>query len=232
MSEQQPPGPPFPGPPAVQSHGQYGHQNGQQYGQQYSPHQRPPKQRPRALWFAVGGVLLVLGIVIGVAVIATAVKDVTRTDGVVTGDGKVATIVAPPNERRMLFVESGHVAPNCDLADGSGTPLLKRAIFGEATVTTDGTEWKAFARIDSSGDGNVQIVCTPVTGDVARVRMGEPLDVRSVGGAVLAGIGSLLLLGGCGFVVLLVTTILWVTRKPPPTTQPTGPPTTQPTTQP
>ena len=209
MSDQQPPGPPFQGPPG-QPYGQ------QPYGQQYTPHQRPPKKRPRALWFGVGAALMVLGLVIGIAVIVNAVKDVTRTDGVITGDGKPASIASPPNEQRMLFVESGHVAPDCDLTDGSGTPLLKRAIFGEATVTTNGTEWKAFAKIDSSGDGNVTLVCRPVTGDVAQVRIGEPLDVRSVGGAVLAGIGSLLLLGGGGFVILLVTTILWFTRKPQP----------------
>ncbi len=207
MSEQQPPGPPF--------QGQYGPQYGQPpYDQQYTPHARPPKKRPKALWFAVGGVLMVIGIVIGVVMIVGAVKDSVGTDGVITGDGKPATISAPPNEGRMLFVESGHVAPNCDLVDGSGTALLKRAIFGEATVTTGGTEWKAFAKIDSSGDGNVTIVCTPVTGDVAQVRMGDPFDVSTIGGPVLAGIGALLLLGGGGFLVLLVTTILWFSRKP------------------
>ena len=215
MSEQQPPaegGPPPPGP-------QYGPPPSQPYAQPhaqpYSPYERPPRKRPRALWFAVGAVLVVLGLGIGFAVIVNAVKDATRTDGVITADGNPASIAAPPNETRMLFVESGHVAPNCILTDGSGQQLLMRAIFGDSTVTTSGSEWKAFSQIDSSGDGNIAITCTPTAvGDVARVRLGEPLDVASVGGAVLAGVGAILVLGGAGFVILLVTTILWFTRKP------------------
>lgn len=211
MSEQQPPaegGPPPPG-------WQYGPPPSQPYAQPYSPYERPPGKRPRALWFAVGAVLVALGLGIGFAVIVNAVRDATRTDGVITADGNPASIAAPPNETRMLFVESGHVAPNCVLTDGSGQQLLMRAIFGDSTVTTGGSEWKAFSQIDSSGDGNIAITCTPTAvGDVARIRLGEPLDVASVGGAVLAGVGAILVLGGAGFVILLVTTILWFTRKP------------------
>jgi hypothetical protein len=175
-----------------------------------------PQPRPNALWFVVGAVLMVLGIVIGVVVIVVAVRNATVEDGVITANGQAAAVASPANQKRMLFVESGHTPPNCSLVDGSGQALLKRAILDDVTVTTHGQEWRAFAQIDSSGDGALTITCAPVTGDVAQVRVGQPVDVASLGGTVLAGVGALGLLGGSGFVVLLVTSILWFTRKPVP----------------
>lgn len=183
--------------------------------QPYTPYAvSAPKPRPKPLWFVVGAVLLVLGIVIGVVVIVIAVRNATLEDGVITANGQAAAVESPANEKRMLFVQSGHAPPNCSLVDGSGQALLKRAIVDNITVTTGGQEWRAFAQIDSSGDGAITITCAPVTGDVAQVRVGQPVDAASLGGTVLAGLGVLVLLGGSGFLVLLVTSILWFTRKP------------------
>lgn len=187
----------------------------QQPPQPYSPYDvSSPKPRPRPLWFVVGAVLMVLGLVIGVAVILHAVGNATVEDGVITANGDAAGVVSPAHRTRMLFVQSGHSAPDCDLVDGSGQRLLKRAIVDRITLTTGSQDWLAFAQIDSSGDGAITITCRPVTNDVAQVRIGQPVDTASLGGSVLAGLGVLVLLGGGGFLVLLVTTILWVVRKP------------------
>lgn len=190
--------------------------------QPYSPYAASaPKRRPRALWFVLGAVLMLLGLVIGLVVIMTAFRAATTEDGVITANGQAAAIASPANRSRILFVQAGHAPPDCDIVDGSGQALLKRTIVETITVTTDGQEWRAFTQIDSSGDGAITITCRPVTNDVAQVRVGQPVDPASLGGAVLAGAAAILVLDGAGFVVLLVTTILWITRKPqtPPQTQ-------------
>ncbi len=185
--------------------------------QPYTPYAASaPKRRPGALWFVLGAVMMLLGLVIG-----TAFRAATAEDGVITANGQAAAIASPANRSRMLFVQAGHAPPDCDLVDGSGQALLKRTIVETITVTTGGQEWRAFTQIDSSGDGAITITCRPVTNDVAQVRVGQPVDPASLGGAVLAGAGAILVLGSAGFVVLLVTTILWVTRQPqtPPQSQ-------------
>ena len=183
--------------------------------QPYSPYAASaPKRRPRALWFALGAVMMLLGLVIGMVVIMTALRAATVEDGVITANGQAAAIASPANRSRMLFVQSGHTPPDCDLVDGSGEALLKRTIVETITITTGGQEWRAFTQIDSSGDGAITITCRPVTNDVAQVRVGQPVDTASLGGAVLAGAGAILALGGAGFVILLITAILWITRRP------------------
>jgi hypothetical protein len=182
-------------------------------------YQKPPKKRPNRWWFLVGGLLMVVGIAIGVATFATAYSSATQQDGVITANGRPATINAPAGEKRMLFVPSGQRAPSCELVDGTGKKLLVRPIFGDATLGTGGTEWQVFSQVESSGDGKVTLTCTPTTsgdGTQVQVRMGAPIDARTLGGRVIGGFAALLLLGGAGFVVLLVTTILWFSRKPVP----------------
>jgi len=191
--------------------------------QPYAPYAASgPKLRPSALWFGLGAVMMLLGIVFGMLVISTAVGAATAEDGVISANGQAAAIASPANRSRMLFVQSGHTPPDCDLVDGHGLALLKRTIVDTIILTTGGQEWRAFTQIDSSGDGAITITCRPVTNDVAQVRVGQPVDPASLGGAVLAGTGTILVLGGAGFVVLLVTTILWFIRKPrtPPQTRP------------
>jgi hypothetical protein len=165
----------------------------------------------------VGGVLMLAGIGIAVALFVRAYSSVTQQDGVVTANGRTANVSAPPGEKRMLFIESGQRAPSCELVDGTGRKLAVRPIFGEATLDTGGTQWQAFSQVDSSGDGKVAITCTPTTsgdGTQVQVRMGAPVDAGTLGGGVLGGFAALFLLSGAGFVVLLVTTILWFSRKP------------------
>ncbi len=178
--------------------------------------QPPQKQRPRALWFVVGVALMIAGVALGVSIIVTGVKHLTVEDGTFMADGAPHRVTAPPNRSRMVFAPSGSTAPSCAFVDGGGKKLAVRAIFGGSTLTTGGNRWRAFGQLDSSGDGNVTATCTSSPGATAEVRMGAPVTVSGLGGALVAGVGALLLLGGLGFVVLLVTTILWVTRKPDP----------------
>lgn len=207
-----------PPPPAhlQPGYGQPGYQPG------YPPpgaYRRPQKKRPKAWWFFVGGFLMLAGIGIGVALFVNAFVSATEQDGVVTADGRPATINAPAGEKRMLFVRSDQRAPSCDLVDGTGKKLLLRPIFDAPTLNIGGTKWLEFSQVDSSGDGRVTLTCTPTTsggGSQVQVRMGAPVDVRALGGGVIGGFAAILLLGGAGFVILLVTTILWFSRKPAP----------------
>src|SRR6187431_2479880 len=144
--------------------------------QPYTPYAASaPKPRPDALWFVLGAVLMLLGLVIGMVVIMTAFRAATAEDGVITANGQAAAIASPANRSRMLFVQAGHAPPDCDIVDGSGQALLKRTIVETITVTTGGQEWRAFTQIDSSGDGAITITCRPVTNDVAQVRVGQPV---------------------------------------------------------
>ncbi|MCW2759596.1 MAG: hypothetical protein JWO46_3342 [Nocardioidaceae bacterium] len=178
-----------------------------------STQQVPAKRRPRKVWFAVGALLMVVGIVVGVAVIVHGVRSVLVEDGVVAADGQPHTVTSPTGEKRMVFRTSGAPAPSCTFVDGSGADLRVRADFGSATVTNGDDAWEAFATLDDAGDGTVTATCTSsATG--TNVRIGAPVTVGGIGLSVGIGLASLLGLGGIGFVVLLVTTILWITRQP------------------
>lgn len=186
-----------------------------------------PRPRPRRRWFVVGGSLLGLAAVVFLVGLFTTVSRGTETDVValLRGPGQQVGAGVPVDEERMLFVEQGQPAPQCRVTDAEGRELPLRTPSTGTTVTTMGVTWTGFATF-TSPTASIEVECaTPVD----RLRIGSPLGSGFVVG-LLVTVLLPMVLGVAGLVVLITTTVLWVTRgqgpsasgPPPPWTTPRG----------
>jgi hypothetical protein len=172
------------------------------------PSYGPPvqqKYRPRARWFVVGVVLLVLAGVVFAGGLFLVLRPLTQEDGVVAaGDGPV-TVAVPGGEERAIYTRVGEPV-DCTVTDADGKDRELRAVSGEFTYN----EWTAQQRFDT-GAGDVSLECTSsVEGAEARVA-----QVPSTGGFVVGLLVTILgplTLGLTGLVVLVVTGILYAVR--------------------
>lgn len=182
----------------------------------YQPHSeyRPPydappspvKKRPSAAWFVVGGVLMVAAAVVFGIAIFHFVRDISHTDAVFRASGSHA-VTLPAGTERGLYVPEGRPIPACQVTDGSGAPLDFRQPDGRFTYG----EWVA-VRVFDTGDGNLVFTCGGGVGGrirIASVPTGDDFAWLGIVGVLLP-----LGVGGLGFVIVLVTSVLWFSRRP------------------
>jgi hypothetical protein len=166
--------------------------------------------------------IVVAAVLFGVAMFHF-IRDISRTDAVFPAVGS-HTVTVPAGTERGLFVHQGQTIPRCEVSDGSGSPLHFRRPAERFTYN----QWVA-VRVFDTGDGTLVFSCAPGGGGAIRIA-----SIPSGGDFARLGFLGVLLplgLGGLGFVVLLVTTILWISRRPgagTPGVPPTGPPSAPP----
>jgi hypothetical protein len=174
-----------------------------------SPLAPPPtsgKKRPSAAWFAVGAAMIVVAAVLFGVAMFHFIRDISRTDAVFPAVGS-HTVTVPAGTERGLFVHQGQTIPRCEVSDGSGSSLHFRRPAERFTYN----QWVA-VRVFDTGDGTLVFSCAPGGGGAIRIA-----SIPSGGDFARLGFLGVLLplgLGGLGFVVLLVTTILWISRRP------------------
>lgn len=182
------------------------------------PYAAPPattaKKRPSAAWFAVGGALMLVATVLFGVTVFHFVRTISHTDAEFPAVGR-QVVTVPAHTERGLFVREGQAVPRCQGSDGSGSPLLFRRPAGTFTYG----QWVA-VRVFDTGDGTLVFSCPLSSGSRLRVApMPSSGDFARLG---LIGILLPLAMGGLGFVVVVVTAILWFTRRP--AVSPPGPP--------
>jgi hypothetical protein len=175
----------------------------------YGPAPVRKKYRPRARWFVVGGALIVLAIAVFVGALVLVLRPLAQEDAVVVADGRPVTVDVPAGEERALFTRDLEPA-DCTVTDADGAAVRLRSVSGDFTYN----EWTARQRFDT-GAGDVVLDCTSdVAG--AEVRVAQvPSTGAFVGGLVAAILGPIAL-GLAGFVILVVTGILYAVRPPRP----------------
>jgi hypothetical protein len=184
--------------------------------QPYQPHTeyRPPyampgapaKRRPSVAWFVLGGLLLLAAALVFAITIARFTSTVIHTDAVFRASGTHA-VTLPAGTERGLYVPEGRPIPQCQVTDGARSALHFR--HPDARFTYDG--WLA-VRVFDTGDGNITFTCAPgVSGRmrIAQVPSGD--DFARLG---FVGVLLPMALGGLGFLVVLVTGVLFYTRRP------------------
>jgi hypothetical protein len=167
------------------------------------------------VWFLVGGLMMVAAAVIAAVVLARFGVQVDRDDAVFKAKGDQVVNV-PADTRRGLFLVETEPIPRCNVTHADGTTIdLERP---SSRFTYD--EWSAEFVFDT-GDGRLEFHCRGGGESLIRIAMvpegKDYLRVGIWGVAVPAG------LGGLGFLVVLVTGILWYTRRPRPAYPPPPP---------
>ena len=196
------------------------------YTSPYQP-QAVVKKRPSWVWFGVGGLLMLVAAVIAGVTFIRLGLDISRTDAVFPASG-VHAVSVPAGTERGLFVEEGRRLPRCSVSDTSGNPLQFRRPDSRFTYN----QWVA-VRIFDTGNGSLQFDCGQ--GQPGQLRIARVPTEGDFARAGILGFFVPLVVGGIGFVVVLVTAILFFTRRRPggtPGPPPGAPPGWQPAPQP
>jgi hypothetical protein len=82
----------------------------------------PVKKRPRAWWFAVGGVLILVSVIVFATSIARFVHTIAHTDAQFPGSG-THQVTLPAHVERGVYGVQGYPHPSCSATDGSGSPI-------------------------------------------------------------------------------------------------------------
>jgi hypothetical protein len=199
-----------------QGYGQpgYGQQGQSGYGQPGyaggyggAPQGRRPSRKGAVITLVIGALLMVLGPVVGFAVVATggagAISDIANDGVTVSNPG---TVDLPADAERVIYPDDLASDSNftCEVAGPDGQPVstaeaasgVQAALYGVAFTTGEAGTYSI--ECDLASSGNQTLLVTP------------PLDVDELIGAGIAFLIGL----GVGFIgfVLLIIGIIWLVR--------------------
>jgi hypothetical protein len=175
--------------------------------------------RPSAWWYAASAVPLVVGIVVGVLLIVTVVRDVASSLHHFSTPGQV-TVQLDDGDRRDVYVQTGG-APNstnvpasaleCQAAGPKGLVPLKAA--DNTRLSTGGDVYRSRSTFEATADGAYPVRCRAAERAVGApasvpLAVGPHLGVLEIVGTVFGVIaafgGGFVLAGGvAGLVAIL-----------------------------
>lgn len=189
------------------------------YGQ---PHQPPPvypayqkpvpsRRRPSGWWFVVAGLMMVAGVAIGVLLIVQTVRAFVDVDATIEPDGETRSIVVDTDKDRMVWIHAFD-QPVCSIVDADTGVEVRQKPLGntEYTKSAGGREWTGDTTFDP-GSGRLEVTCDASGGPI---QIGPAVGFGSFFGGLAAGILIPLVLGGGGFVLLVLIAILYATGRP------------------
>lgn len=174
------------------------------------PPPRPRRRRPSKWWFAVGTVLLVGAVAVGIGMFVWTLSNFLTTDATVSGDDQPHQVSLPDDRERMLWGRDG-LTPDCVIVDNrTSQPVTFSPVMGSFTRQDSSGDWVGISRFDP-GSVDLTVTCTEAGGPV---QIGRAIQVGSFVGGIFATILVPLLLGGLGVLVLIITTVLFATGRP------------------
>lgn len=170
---------------------------------------RPVKGRPSAMWFVVGGLLVVAGIVAGIVLFVRIFDSGFLTvEATVPPDGTAHLVTVETDGDRFLW-EPQYGTADCAVRDAdTGGTITLEPVDGTFTRSYNADAWQAAARFDP-GSGRLSVTCSP---DQGPAQIGPALVIEDFVVAIVLAIVVPLLLGGLGLAVLIGVGILWATR--------------------
>ena len=157
----------------------------------------------------VGGGLMLVGLAIGVTAFVLLFRGIMTTDASLPVDGARHRVSVPTDGDRMIW------------ADTASSGRSARSRPGARRGDRPGADQRRLRAQRPDGDprfdpgsGDLEITCEGDTGTA--VDIGPSPSTAGLVGGILVAVLAPLLLGGLGFVVVLVTGVLWSTRPPRP----------------
>lgn len=166
----------------------------------------------------MGGALLVLAAVSGVALLVWTLLGFTETDTALPVDGETHAVTVDADRDRMLWYDETHVRPDCTVADAAtGKAIALRAPGATLTRGEGSLSWRALHRFDP-GSGELEVTCAASGGSPGRadVEIGPAPRIATMVGGIVAGVLVPVVLGGIGLLVLVVTAVRFATGDPRP----------------
>jgi hypothetical protein len=188
---------------------------GPPYGYRPAYPQPPQKYRPSGWWFALGIGLVLMGIGIAVGIFIWLLVAFLDFDATIDADGQPRDVTVGTDRDRMLWMDSD--TQRCQVIDReTGDPIPLRRVSGEFSRSDDGGDFEGLLRFDP-GSGQIQITCVQTDGsNPGTVLIGPVPRIGSLVVGVLLVIVVPGVLGLAGLTVIIVTGILWSTRRPRP----------------
>jgi hypothetical protein len=176
----------------------------------------PKRRRPSRWWFVLAAGLIGAAVAIGVTVLVLTLRGFLATDATVDIDGKPHSVTVGTNGDRILWFDRDTTDPTCTITDEEDGDEIELH-DPDASYTRDfGSGEQYGAWTFDPGSGHLEVTCTPELQDV--VEIGPSPDFGSFFGGLAIGILVPLLLGGTGFVMLIVVAVLYATGRPRNTT--------------
>ncbi len=170
----------------------------------------PSRRRPSAWWFAVGGLLMVSGVVVGVLLIVQAVRVFAEVDATIQANGETHTVIVERDQDRMVWTHPFQTE-NCSIVDAlTGEEVELDDVDASYTKDVGSGSWEGTSTFDP-GSGELRITCDASGGEI---QIGPAPDIGGFVGGLVGGILLAILLGGVGFVMLVVIGVLFATGRP------------------
>jgi hypothetical protein len=152
---------------------------------------------------------MLVGLAIGATAFVLIFRGIVTTDASLPVDSDPHQVSVPTDGDRMIWADTG-AHPECTVTDrASGEEIGLEATNGDF----DRNDQTAIARFDP-GSGDLEVTCEGDTGTA--VDIGPSPGTAGLVGGILVAVLAPLLLGGLGFVVVVVTGVLWSSRPPRP----------------
>lgn len=199
-------------------HGPYGAQ--QHYGApgpygapQFSAPVDGRQVRPRAWWIAVGWVVAVICVAVGVVGFVSGVLG--TVDAVAPArtfaSGESVSVVLDPADKPALYLQTGKdVQYRCEIKGGSGQGRLV-AVPGSQTLTVNGRSWYLILAVTIPSKGEYEIGCT--TPDGGDTTFGVGREVASTVGGLVGGAVMLVALPVAGVIFAIIVTVVVLVRR-------------------
>jgi len=180
-----------------------------------APYGAPPpprkRRRPSPWWFVLALLLMVGGVAVGVTILVLTIKGFTETDATVEADGQAHRISVGTDGERMTWIRD-LVPSDCSIIDTETGEEVGYTGSPDATFekTSDGHEWLGDRTFDP-GSGELEVTCAESGGPI---QIGPAPGFGEFLGGIALAIILPFLVGGLGFVLLVVITILYATGRP------------------
>lgn len=210
-----PPGPgPYYGqqPPPPPQYGGQPYQMPPPYGyQQFARPVDPKAVRPRLWWIAVGWLVAVVCVAVGVGVFATGivstVANVAPTK--VFAAGEQVTVTVDPAESPALYVTRGQLVHyECQISGGAklaNTPINQ-------TVELNGRSWEEILVINAPSKGQYQITCTTQEKN-PDTRFGVGRELTGAARGLVGSAVAFIVIPLVGILAAIVVTIVVLVRR-------------------
>jgi len=151
--------------------------------------------------------MIVVGLGLGAATLVLTIKGFTDIDAHVNADGRPHQVSVDDSQTYLLWGRPSDPS-DCVVRDGQTGGSLVRVGLGSTSYTRG--SWEGLDTIEPIGE-SVEITCSEAGGDL---EIGEKPSLRTFAGGLALGVGIPIVLGGAGFVMLLIIGILFATGAP------------------